>query len=141
MRFTYSICDPSENEILFKNDKITADQAIKIAREYPWLEKLDISEKNIHANVHFSPSLNFKNENSDKEFGITAHYNPNRELEFSLWYKRVVKTKALFGLFGEKEKIVVSDAWDYLLQDTLVYLQYFLDEEYERIESLYTYSI
>ena len=136
MRFKYSICDPLEKEIIYTEQKINANQVLALVEEYPWVEKLNVSEQ--HGTLpHFSPSLNFKNEDNAQEFCLTAHFNQNNILEFSIWYSRPIKTKVCFGLFGEKEKIVVSDAWDFLLEDALVYLKYFVKGQYEELERFY----
>ena len=70
-------------------------------------------------------------------FCLTAAFDKNEKLEFSLWYNRPKKVKILFGLLGEKEKMVVDDYWSLNFEDSMMYLEYFVNGNYSKIEKLY----
>src|SRR5690606_2416337 len=61
MKFKYSICDPLEKEIKYIPESFYGDEILKIAKEYPWVEKLRITEKFKPEEIHFNPSLDFTN--------------------------------------------------------------------------------
>ena len=68
---------------------------------------------------------------------MTAAYDENKKLEFSLWYNRPKKVKVLFGLLGEKERMVVDDFWSLNFEESMKYLEYFVNGNYSTIEKLY----
>lgn len=84
-------------------------------------------------NIHYNPSLDFTCIENGKSFCLTANYDKNQNLEFSLWYNRPI----LFGLLGEKEKMVVDDIWGFSLEKSLDYLEHFVNGNYSIIEKLY----
>lgn len=137
MKFKYSICDPLEKEIKYIPESFYGDEILKIAKEYPWIDKLKITEKFKPEENHFSPSLDFTNIDTQRSFCLTAHYDNENKLESSLWYNRPKKIKTLFGLFKEKEKFIVDDSWGYDLEGSLEYLKYFIDRKYEKLEMIF----
>lgn len=136
MTFTYSICHPEKEEIEYINKSISKKEVLEIAKSYPWKEKLDFMES-LGENVFYSPSLDFKYIDNGRSFCLTAIYNEQKELMFSLWYNRPKKVKVLFGLLGESEKMVVDDFWSLNLDDSISFLEYFVEEDYQKIEELY----
>ena len=68
---------------------------------------------------------------------MTANYDDNKNLEFSLWYNRPKTVKVLFGLFGEKEKMVVDDVWSINLEKSLKYLAHFVNGNHSLVEELF----
>lgn len=59
---------------------------------------------------------------------------------FSLWDNRPKKVKVLFGLLGEKEKIIVDDIWSINFDKSLKYLEHFVNSNYSLIEELITFN-
>jgi len=137
MTYQYSICHPDKEEIEYRNNPISSNEVINIAKNYPWLDQLKFSETLDQNNLYYSPSLDFNCIEDGKSFCLTAHYNDNKELEFSLWYNRPKRIKVLFGLLGEKEKMVVDDVWSFDINKALQYLEHFVDRKYQIIEELY----
>ena len=138
MIFTYSICDPLEKEIISISKNFKGEELLQIAKNYPWMEKLNIMEQLKPEEIYYNPSLDFLNVISKSSFGLSAHFNDQQELEFSLWYRRPKKNNVFFGLFGEKEKMVVDDKWGYNLEASLIYLNDFIDGNDEKLEQLFT---
>jgi len=137
MSYKYSICYPDKAEIEYRNNLISSDEALNIAKNYPWLEQLNLMEKLDQNKVYFNPSLDFNSTKDGKSFALTAHYGNNRNLEFSLWYNRQKKVKVLFGILGEKEKMSVDDAWSMDFENAIKYLQHFLNGEFQIVEKLF----
>lgn len=137
MKFKYTICLPNKSEIQYFDEILNGDQVLENAKRYPWISQLELTEKLGVENVHYSPSLEFINTNTNHSFTLTAIYNDRKELSFSLWYNRPKKVKVLFGILGEKEKMVVDDVWDYNLTDAIRYLEYFVNDDIKEIEKIY----
>ena len=137
MTFKYSIYHPEKEDIEYKNNPISEKEVLEISKDYPWIEKLKFSDTLNPENVCYSPSLDFTNIKNGKSFCLTAGYDKNGKLEFSLWYNRPKKVKILFGLLGEKEKMVVDDFWSLDFEKSMKYLEYFVNGNYSTIEELY----
>lgn len=137
MTYKYSICHPEKENIEYLNKPISGNEVRKIAENYPWIEKLKFSDSLKAESIHYSPSLDFTCIKNGKSFCLTANYDKNQNLEFSLWYNRPKKVKVLFGLLGEKEKMVVDDVWGFSLEKSLTYLEHFVNGNHSMIERLY----
>jgi hypothetical protein len=137
MTFKYSICHPDKEEIEYQDNSISGNKVLEIAKNYPWIEKLKFSDSLNQKNVYYSPSLDFTCIENRKSFCLTANFDKIENLEFSLWYNRPKKVKVLFGLLGEKKKMVVDDIWSINLDKSLKYLEYFVNGNYSLIEELY----
>ncbi|ARV06162.1 hypothetical protein BTO04_05350 [Polaribacter sp. SA4-10] len=137
MNFKYSICHPEKEDIEYKNNPISEKEVLEISKNYAWIEKLKFSDTLNPESVCYSPSLDFTNIKNGKSFCLTAGYDKNGKLEFSLWYNRPKKVKVLFGLLGEKEKMVVDDFWSLNFEESMKYLEYFVNGNYSTIEKLY----
>ncbi len=137
MTFKYSICHPEKKDIEYKNNPISADEVIKIAKNYPWLKELEHWESLNEDKAYYSLSLDFVCIENERSFCLTANYDKNNNLEFSLWYNRPKKTKVFFGLFKDKEKMVVDEVWSISFEKSLQYLEYFVFGQYSLIEELY----
>jgi len=137
MIFRYSICHPDKVEIEYRNQFISGKEVLEIAKNYAWEKALDLMESMNQNNVSYSPSLDFKCVDNGQSFCLTAMYDEQKKLMFSLWYNRPKKVKVLFGLFGEKEKMVVDDFWSLNFDESIKYLSYFVDQNYSKIEELY----
>ncbi|WP_191860496.1 hypothetical protein [Hanstruepera ponticola] len=137
MTYKYSICHPEKENIEYLNKPISGNEVRKIAENYPWIEKLKFSDSLKPESIHYSPSLDFTCIENGKSFCLTANYDKNQNLEFSLWYNRPKKVKVLFGLLGEKEKMVVDDVWGFSLEKSLTYLEHFVNGNHSMIERLY----
>lgn len=135
MTFKYSICHPNQENIAYRDDPISDKEVMDIAENYPWIEQLNLIDS--LDEVHYSPSLDFTCLENNRRFCLTAAYDKERKLEFSLWYCRPKKVKVLFGLFGESERTVVDDVWSFSFQDALKYLDYFVNGNYHVVEGLY----
>lgn len=137
MTFKYSICYPDKKEIEYKNDPISSMEVLSIARTYPWLEQLELLHSLHPDKIYYNPSLDFSCPGDEKNFGLTAHYNHQKQLEFSLWYCRAKRIKVFFGLWGEKEKMIVDDAWSFDIDTAMNFLEHFVNKNYQIIETLY----
>ena len=137
MTYKYSICHPEKPDIEYKNDPISGKNVMEISKNYPWIEKLKFSDSLNQEDIHYSPSLDFTCIENGKSFGLTAHYDKDQNLEFSLWFNRPKKVKVLFGLLGEKEKMIVDDIWSIDFKKSMKYLEHFINENYTLIEELY----
>ncbi|GGK32908.1 hypothetical protein GCM10007962_29010 [Yeosuana aromativorans] len=137
MTYKYSICHPEKENIEYHNSSISGDEVIEIAKNYPWIEKLKFSDSLNPKNIYYNPSLDFTCIENGKSFCMTANYDKNQNLEFSLWYNRLKKVKVLFGLLGEKEKMVVDDVWGFCIEKSLIYLEHFVNGNHSMIEKLY----
>lgn len=137
MSYKYSICYPDKKDIEYKNNPISSDEVLEIAKSYPWNEQLNLIKTMDQDKVNYSPSLDFTCIKNDKSFCLTANYNDLEQLEFSLWYNRPKRVKVLFGLLDEKEKMVVSDIWSIDFTTAIKYLEHFINENYQKIEDLY----
>lgn len=84
MTFKYSICYPDKEEIEYRNQPISKDEVLRIAENYPWLEQLELSERLDPSKVHYSPSLDFTCLENQHSFCLTADYDKNKNLKFSL---------------------------------------------------------
>lgn len=138
--YTYSICHPNKKEIEYKKEILSAKNVLEIAKNYRWIEQLEFSDGLSKESNYYNPSLDFTCIQDGKSFCLTADYNEEKELEFSLWYNRPKNVKILFGLLGRKEKMVLDDVWSINFQTALQYLQYFVEKNYERIEELFIES-
>ena len=137
MTFKYSICHPEKKDIEYKNNSISGKEILEIAKNYPWIEKLKFSDSLKQEDIYYNPSLDFTCIENGKSFCLTADYDNNKNLQFSLWYNRPKKTKVLFGLLGEKEKMIVDDIWSINFNKSLQYLENFVNGNYSLIEELY----
>lgn len=135
MQFKYSICYPDKKDIEYRNNPISDKDVLKIAENYPWIQQLNLSDS--INEVYYSPSLDFNCIENEQSFCLTAIYDDQKKLAFSIWYNRPKKVKVLFGLFGESEKLIVDDYWSLNIEDALKYLQYFVEGNYQKIEELY----
>jgi hypothetical protein len=137
MRFTYSICHPDQQDIDYRNRPISGQQAVDIARHYPWEEELNRLESLDQEQVYYSPSLNFTSVENGRSLGITVVKDEFNKPLFSLWYDRPKNVKILFGLIGEKERMIVDDVWGFDLEESVQYLKHFVQGNYSPIEALY----
>lgn len=137
MNYKHSICYPNQEEIEYRNEVVSADEVMNIAKNYPWKEQLIFSDSLDKKSVYYNPSLDFVCLENKKSFELTADFNKNNELEFSLWYKRPKMVKLLFGLLGEREKVVLDDIWSIGFESSLQYLEYFVEGNYLMVEKLY----
>jgi hypothetical protein len=137
MTYRYSICHPEKEKIEYIDSPISGSEVLSIAKNYPWVKQLQLSDSLDQSKVYYSPSLDFTSINNGQSFCLTADYDKNKQLQFSLWYNRPKKVKVLFGLLGTTEKMVVDDVWGYSFEDAIKYLEHFVDRNYRLVEALY----
>ena len=137
MTFKHSICHPEKENIEYRDNPISGIEVLKIARNYPWIEKLKLLDTLDQGNVCYNPSLDFTCFENGKSFCLTANTNENQLLKFSLWYNRPKKEKTLFCLISKKEKMVVDEIWSINFDKSLKYLEHFVMGNYTIIEGLY----
>lgn len=137
MNYKYSICYPDQKDIVYFDQPISAKEVMDIAKNHPWKEQLEITEKTNQDSIYYSPSLDFVNLQNGRSLGLTAVLGENNEIEFSLWYNRLKKVKVLFGLLGEKENMSVDDVWGFNIEQAFFYLEQFVNGNYQMIEELY----
>ncbi|WP_431166302.1 hypothetical protein [Tenacibaculum halocynthiae] len=137
MTYKYSICYPEKENIEYRNTPLSGSEVIQIAENYPWIDKLNLIRSLKEKDVYFNPALDFTCIEKGTSFCLTANFDKNQALEFSLWYTRPKKVKVLFGLLGEKEKMVVDDIWSISFNKSLKYLEHFIKGDDLLIEELY----
>ncbi len=137
MTFKYSICYPDKADIEYRNDPMSGEEVLEIAKTYPWIEQLNLLNSLNEERIHYNPSLDFTCIENGKSFSLTANYSDNKKLEFSLWYNRPKRLKVLFGLLGEKEKMTVDDVWSIPFEKSLEHLDHFVNGNYASVEKLY----
>jgi len=137
MKYKYSICHPDKEKIEYIDSPISGSEVLTIAKNYNWIEQLELFDSLDHNKVCYSPSLDFKCLNNNRSFCLTAEINKNKQIEFSLWYNRPKKVKIFFGLLGETEKMIVDDVYGFSFDDAIKYLEYFINGQYNIIEDLY----
>ncbi|WP_420379368.1 hypothetical protein [Gilvibacter sp.] len=116
---------------------ISGAEVLEIAQNHPWIEQLKLLDMSDKIQIHYNPSLDFISNENERSLCLTANYDKNNNLEFSLWYNRPKKVKVLFGLLGEKERMVCDDKWGFSFQQALTYLDYFVNENYALVEKIY----
>lgn len=132
MKFKYSICYPDKSEIEYPDKILTAEQVKETALNYPWKSELQKLKTMNTDDIHYNPSLDFKNQNDNFSFCLTAEGDPE-DYSFSIWYNRPIMKKVLFGLMGEKEKFEVIDKW-FSKEEAFKILDKFLAKDYKSIE-------
>lgn len=132
MNYIYSICHIDKSEIEYRNETIDKEQILDIVKNYPWSDELKRMKEIDKGKICYSPSLDFKNINDNHSFCLTAEGEP-LNYSYSVWYKRPIKKKVLFGLLGEKEKLEVIDK-HFEKEKAIELLKRFLAKEYKSIE-------
>lgn len=132
MYYKHSICRPESPEIEYPEKKLTAEQVREIARKYPWKQELQKLKTLPPDEINYSPSVDFINLQDNHSFCLTAEGEPEEYL-FSVWYKRPVLKKVLFGLLGEREKMGVIDK-SFSIDGAFRLLEKFLKQDYDSIE-------
>jgi hypothetical protein len=136
MPYKYSICYPNKKDIEYPSQILEEDQVLDLVKNYPWNEQLDLTKKLNENEIFYSPSIDFTNTQNKISFCLTAHIEKGQTM-FSIWFKRPKEVNVLFGILGKKNKIVVDDFWSLSLEGSTKYLEYFLNNEYQKIENLY----
>ncbi len=137
MSYKYTICHPDKPDIEYRDTPISPDEVLKIAGNYPWMQLLKDMKSMNSDEIHYNPSLEFICIEDGKSLTLTAGFDKYEKLDFSLWYNRPKKVKVLFGLLGEKEKMVVDDVWEIDFEKALKCLKFFVEKKYNEIEKLY----
>lgn len=132
MNYTYSICHIDKSEIEYNNETIDKEQILDIVKNYPWSDELKRMNEIDESKICYSPSLDFKNIDDSHSFCLTAEGEP-MNYSYSVWYKRPIKKKVLFGLMGEKGNLEVIDK-HFEKEKAIELLKRFLAKEYKSIE-------
>lgn len=132
MHYKHSICHPENPEIEYPYKELTTEQVRETARHYPWKQELQKLKTMPPEVINYSPSLDFTNLQDNHSLCLTAEGDPE-EYAFSVWYKRPVMRKVLFGLLGEREKMEVIDKL-FSVDGAFRLLELFLRQEYNSIE-------
>ena len=83
--------------------------------------------------IHYSPSLDFTNNNDNYSFCLSAITELDK-LSFYIFYNRPIMKKVLFGLLGEKEKFDVIDKM-FNENEAFDLLDKFIKKDYKFIEN------
>lgn len=137
MKYSYSICHPEKENIEYPLKKMDKYQIIEFVENYPWRSILEKMESLPDEKIHFSPSLEFKNDSNDRSLGLTATLDDNK-IEFSLWYNRPVATTGLLKFLGKKSIMKVIDKWGFDKAASFEHLKTFLNKDYDRMEKIMT---
>ena len=135
MIYTYSICHPEKYKIEYPEKELNRNGVLEMITHYSWLDILKSMDDIPDDKIHYSPSLDFENLSDSRNLGITATLE-NGKPEFSLWYKRPVKSRTLHGILTGKVEMEVIDKWDFSLEKALEYYHIFLNRDYEELEKL-----
>jgi hypothetical protein len=136
MSFKYTICHPDKQAIEYPSEVLNNQQVIDLAKKYHWKEQIDLCFSLLEEQIFYSPSLEFINTTSKYSLTLTADLIDG-EISFALWFNRPKKVKILFGLLGQTERMEVDDVWPFTLDESIKYLEHFLNGNYSIIEKLY----
>ncbi|MCE7995222.1 MAG: hypothetical protein HEP71_24805 [Roseivirga sp.] len=129
--YSYSICYPDKAEIEYPGKRLSGKEVIELVSSYPWVDQLKKLESIPYADVHYNPSIDFKNVDDNHSFCLTAEGEPDAE-RFSVWYAKPVVKKTWFGL-SEKEVMDVVDK-NFSKEDSFRLLDGFLKQNYDLLE-------
>lgn len=135
MNYKLSICHPDNDKIEKLSKIFSSQEALNYFATYPWLEQLEFLDKMNQEEVQYNPSIDFTSTSNNISLELTAETN-DEILIFSLWYKRPVMTKILFGLFGEKNKMKLIEKWGFEFDSSKEYLEAFLKGNYKEVERI-----
>lgn len=68
MTFKYSICHPEKENNEYKDNLISENEVMEIAKNYPWIEKLKFCDSLNPEDIYYSPSLDFTCIKNGKKF-------------------------------------------------------------------------
>jgi hypothetical protein len=130
MFYTISICHPDKEQIEILPNPLSKRESQEFFDNYPWIKQLDFMDQE---KIHFSPSIRFTNNANNISLEMTAD-SIDSKLFFSLWYERPVKTKILFGILGEKDKLKLIEKWGFDYASAQSLLKKFLSDNHTEIE-------
>ena len=135
MNYKISICHPDKKEIEVIPNSLDSKKAIAFFNDYPWKEQLELLDKMNQEKVQYNPSVRFTNTSNNISLEMTVE-SKNGKISFSLWFERPVRTKILFGLLGEKDKMKLTDKWGFDHASAKQHLTAFLEENYDEVERI-----
>jgi len=133
MSYKYSICHPDKSEIEYPNQILSEKEVKEKVLNYPWINELKKMKLMKEDDIHYSPSLDFTNNNDNYSFCLSAITELDK-LSFYIFYNRPIMKKVLFGLLGEKEKFDVIDKM-FNENEAFDLLDKFIKKDYKFIEN------
>lgn len=117
MNFRASFCDPFQKDII-ELGRISEDRIIDRFEKIDWADLLNQMRKATKAEIHYSPSLEIENSDSNHALSISAVGDPEK-FEFHIFYKRPKAVKLFFGLKEKLDKNYITDKTGQTRQDVL----------------------
>lgn len=133
MIYKLSICHPDNENIENLTKTFSSNEAQTFFNKYPWKEQLELLDNMNQEDVIYSPSIRFTNTTNNISLEMTAELNEGN-ISFSLWFERPVMTKILFGLFGKKEKMKLTEKYGFDHASSKKHLEDFLNQKYNDLE-------
>jgi len=130
--YLWSICHPENPEVEEKG-LISKEEVESVFKNYLWKAELDKLNSMNGEDIHYNPSMAFKNEANGKNLELTAEGSSDN-VAFSVWYIRPVKKKVLFGLLGERE-VFEEIVKQMSFEKSTEALSIFLQEDYDKLEN------
>ena len=128
--FRYSICEPTNSEIVEKGKVISAD-IMQIFEKFPWKSYLEEMENS--KNIFYSPSIEFENLGNKNGLAISAVGNPDK-YAFYVFYKRPKLQKTWFGLSEKLNNNYTSELLDQSKEKATEFLKALIDNNLNFLE-------
>jgi hypothetical protein len=129
--FRYSICEPTNPEIIEKGKTISSD-IMQIFEKFPWKSYLEEMENS--KNIFHSPSIEFENLSNKNGLAISAVGNPDK-YDFYVFYKRPKLQKTWFGLSKKLNNNYTSELLDQNKDETIEFLKALIDNDLGFLEN------
>jgi hypothetical protein len=100
MQYKASFCDPFKADIVDLG-YVEKEKVMELFERVPWAEYLVKMEAARENEIHWSPSLDFKDEDNHQIISVSVAGKPDN-IDWLIFYIRPKKVKRLFGLLGEK---------------------------------------
>lgn len=134
-QFTYSICEPLNPNII-KKGAVTEEAFRVVLETFPWLELLRSLESTAEDEIHFSPSLELRNESTKHSLAISI-VGPEEDLEYSIFFRRpkTVTQKKWFKTVDVFNPEYTSDRMGQTATDVMDAFDALLRRDHDKLES------
>ena len=134
--YKWSICDPLIEDVIEKGKINKYDIESKFS-EYPWEEMLaKLSGKKMEE-IHFSPSLEFRDEKRGRSITFSAVENDNGYC-FYIFFKRPETVSKLFGLIKKEDPDYFSELLDQTTDSAAKILNKFVSGKYDELRQQFS---
>jgi predicted secreted protein len=129
--YKWSVCDPLIKDVIEKGN-IDKEDIISTFTNYPWVEMLEKLAGAKQEDICFSPSLEFRDEESGRGITFSAVEKDNGYC-FYVFFKRPETVSKLFGLRKVEDPSYVSDILDQTTESSLELLNKFVSGKYDEL--------